>query len=248
MPTNKDGAAVSHEGHRQRMKERYLTSGLAGFSSHEVLELLLFYALPYKDTNGLAHQLIDSFGSLPNVLEADYADLIRQPGVTPHLALLFTLTRDICRRYQTELAGQVIQLCGTPDYIRRLKPWFLGDRKESIVLLSLDNKRKLLNTSRVMTGSVSISTFNIRLVVQQALQDNATAVVLAHNHPSGFAFPSKEDVSITKQLVVVLESMDIQLLDHIVVAENDCLSMAELYRSTGDFHTDIRLVQTENEP
>ena len=93
---------VSHDGHRKRVKERYLTTGLKGFSSHEVLEFLLFYGIPYKDTNGLAHRLDDSFGGLANVLEADYADLMKVQGVTPHVATLLSLCGDVCRRYYSE--------------------------------------------------------------------------------------------------------------------------------------------------
>ena len=96
---------VSHDGHRQRVKERYAQAGLKGFSGHEVLEFLLFYAIPYKDTNGLAHRLVDAFGSLTNVLEAKPADLLKVPGVTPHIATMLSLCGDVCRRYYAELGG-----------------------------------------------------------------------------------------------------------------------------------------------
>ncbi|MBQ8684327.1 MAG: RadC family protein [Clostridia bacterium] len=231
MPVEKDETAVNHNGHRQRMKERYLANGLDGFSNHEVLELLLFYALPYRDTNGLAHRLSDGFGGLAQVLEADYEDLVKQPGITPHIALLISLVRDIGRRYQAELAGRVTQLSSTQEHMQYLKPWFLGQREESVVLLSMDNKHKVLNCTRIFQGSVNSAQFNPRLAVQQALRDNATEVVLAHNHPNGFAFPSAKDVETTRYFQGILHALDITLVDHIVFAENDCLSMAEMVDS-----------------
>lgn len=229
VPEKKASASstVSHEGHRQRMKNRFLTGGLDGFSGHEVLEMLLFYALPYRDTNSLGHVLEDSFGGLTNVLDADYADLVKVPGITPHVATLIALCGQLCRRYQREQHARCVQLYDAERLGEYVLPWFSGQRDESVLLLSLDNKRKLLNCTRIFEGSVNSSRFNIRLAVQQALRDNATMVVLAHNHPGGFAFPSRADVETTAHFAQVLSMMDIRLLDHLVVAEGDFVSMAQ---------------------
>lgn len=224
----KKSAAVSHEGHRQRMKERYLTGGLAGFSGHEVLELLLFYGLPYKDTNELAHTIESSFGGLANVLEAEYADLLQVKGVTPHVATLICLCGDIGRRYYAEVSGRVTHLYDTESLANYIKPMFLGQREESVVLVSMDNKRKLLNATRIFKGSVTSAQFSLRMAVQQALRDNATRVALAHNHPLGYAFPSKADLEVTKRFRETLEPLDIRLVDHLIVSENECLSLCHL--------------------
>ena len=228
MPEKKERLSTDHSGHRQRMKERYLTTGLDGFSDHEVLEMLLFYALPYRDTNGLGHQLADSFGGFANVMQAEYEDLLQVPGITPHTATLIRLCGDIGRRYQRQVSGRVTHLFDTESLIEFAKPWFLGERKESVLLISLDNKRKLLNATRIFSGSVNSAQFDLRTAVQQALRDNATAVVLAHNHPNGFAFPSQADADTTQRVANVLSPLSIRLIDHLVVAENDCLSMAHI--------------------
>lgn len=220
--------AVSHDGHRQRMKERFLINGLDGFSGHEVLELLLFYGIPYRDTNGLGHRLETEFGSLVNVLDAAYADLLKVEGMTPHTATLIRLCGDIARRYQQEIGSQVQQLYDLDTLAAYVKPWFLGKRDESVVLISMDNKRKLLNATRIFEGSVNSAQFNIRAAVQQLLRDNATIAVLAHNHPNGFAFPSQADVMTTQWFMQALKPLDIRLIDHLIVAENDCLSMATI--------------------
>lgn len=226
MPTDKKGG--DHNGHRGRMKDRLLTGGLAGFSDHEIVELLLFYALPYRDTNLLAHKLVDHFGSWTQVLDAHYDDLLTVEGVTPHVATLLTLVGQSAHRYQQDVTGKVQHLHDEDSLARHVIPWFYGEKEESVVLVCLDNKRKHLNTTRIFVGSVNSAQFNIRLAVQQALRDNATQVVLAHNHPNGYAFPSAMDITTTGYVKEVLAPLDIHLLDHIVVAEGDAVCMSLL--------------------
>lgn len=223
---------TAHEGHRARMKERFLTTGLDGFSDHEILEFLLFYAIPYRDTNPLAHELVNRFGSWMQVVNADHRDLLDVPGVTPHVASLLTLVgQSAVRYYQDIIAGDVVQLYDTHQMAEYLIPWFLGKQDESVVMVSLDNKRKVLNTTRIFEGSVNSAQFNVRLAVQQALRDNATQIVLAHNHPNGFCFPSKPDILTTEHLADVLRPLDIRIVDHLIISEGDCLCMSLLSES-----------------
>lgn len=218
---------TEHEGHRQRMKERFLINGLEGFSDHEIVEFVLFYAIPYRDTNPLAHALIDRFGSWMQVVNANHQDLLTVPGVTPHVASLLTLVGETATRYYRDITmGDVVQLFDTNMMAQYLIPWFLSEKNESVVMVSLDNKRKVLNTTRIFRGSVNSAQFNIRLAVQQALRDNATQVVLAHNHPNGFCFPSDADVATTKYFIEALEPLDIQVVDHLIISEGDCLCMS----------------------
>ncbi len=219
--------SISHSGHRQRMKERLLRDGLESLQEHEVLELLLFYALPYRDTNDLGHVLIDHFGSLCNVLDADYTALCKVPGITPHVATLLTLCGQTAHRYMRQCYAVGTQLYNTEALGNYTIPWFIGEKNESVLLISLDNRCKLLNATRVFEGSVNSTQFNLRTAVQQALQDNATQVVLAHNHPNGFAIPSAADAETTARFAQVLSMIGIRLLDHLVIAEDDFVSMAE---------------------
>ena len=218
---------VSHDGHRQRMKDRFLRDGLDGLQEHEVLELLLYYALPYRDTNGLGHLLIDRFGGLCKVLDGEYADLRKVPGVTPHVATLLTLCGQTAHRYMRQCYDVGTQLYDTDMLGQYVLPWFVGQKNESVLLISLDNRCKLLNATRIFEGSVNSTQFNFRQVLQQVLQDNATQVVLAHNHPSGFAIPSAADVDTTRRFASVLAVVGVRLLDHLIVSENDYVSMAD---------------------
>ncbi len=216
-----------HEGHRQRMKERLLAEGLTHFSGHEVLEMLLYYAIPYRDTNPLGHRLENKFGSLSKVLEADYADLLRVEGVTPHSAALISLCGQLARRYQREQYAMGALLYTTDDFGNFILPWFSGAKDESVVLLSMDNRHKVLNTTRIFEGSVNSTQFSVRDAVQQVLRDNATQVVMAHNHPNGHAFPSRADLDTTTRFAAVLRELNVRLLDHLVVSEGDFVSLAE---------------------
>ena len=217
-----------HEGHRQRMKERFQRGGLESFSDHEILEFLLFYAIPYKDTNTLAHALVERYGSWIQVVGAKYEDLLAVPGVTPHVATLLTLMGQGAQRYHRDYTGVVHQLYDTQMIIEHVVPYFLGEREESVLLISLDNKRKHLNTTRIFRGSVNSTQFSVRMAVEQALRDNATQVVLAHNHPNGFAFPSDVDIRTTKYAMDVMRPLDIQIIEHVIVAEGDCLCMSRM--------------------
>ena len=214
-----------HEGHRQRMKERFLEEGLDHFSDVQVLEILLFYAIPRKDTNPLAHQLLDRFGALPQVLEATVEELEKIPGITRNAAILLKLVTEVGRYYLVNRSTQntvleTITQCG--EY---LKPFFFGRRNESVYLLCLDAKCKVLSCREVGEGSVNSANVPIRRIVEMALASNATSVVLAHNHPSGVAVPSEEDVHTTRRVATALSTVDIRLVDHIVVAEDDFVSM-----------------------
>lgn len=223
----------AHAGHRQRMKERFLHEGLSHFSGHEVLEMLLYYAIPYRDTNDLGHKLENSFGSLTKVLEADYQDLIKVDGVTPHIATLITLCGQLARRYQREQYAFTTPLYKPDEFGRHLIPWFSGQKDESVVLMSMDNRYKVLNTTRVFTGSVNSTQFSMRGAVQQLLRDNATMVVMAHNHPNGHAFPSNADIETTRRFAKLLKDLGIKLIDHLIISEDDYVSLAQT-RDTAD--------------
>lgn len=217
----------SHRGHRERLKQRFLEQGLDGFTDIQALELLLFYAIPQKDTNPIAHALLDHFGSLSQVLEASPEELKTIPGISDHGATLLHLITELGRFYQVDSARKTdgltsLEACG--DY---LVHFFFGRNKETVFLLCLDAKCKVLCCKEVGEGSVNAANISVRKVVEMALQSNATTVILAHNHPSGIAVPSREDIETTKKLYTALEAVDVQLADHIVVAEGDYVSMAQ---------------------
>lgn len=216
-----------HDGHRQRLKNRFRQEGLDKFDEIQVLELLLFYAIPQKDTNPLAHALLDHFGSLSQVLEAPAEELEKIPGVGSNVSTLLNLTTDLARYYMVNRMSQNEILTSTEKCGDYLLPYFFGRRNETVFILCLDAKCKVLGCKEVGEGSVNSASVPIRRIVEMALGMNATSVVLAHNHPSGLALPSGDDVQTTRRLAVALDAVDIALADHIVVADDDFVSMAQ---------------------
>lgn len=216
-----------HDGHRERLKERFLRDGLDGFTEVQMLELLLFYAKPQGDTNPTAHLLIDRFGSFAGVLDAPMELLVQVKGVKEHAATLLKLAQAVGRCYEVSKAREekflpTISACG--DY---LKPFFRGRRNETVFLLSLDAKRKVISCRQVGEGDINCASISIRRVVQMALEAGATSVLLAHNHPSGLAVPSGDDIQTTRRLAAALSAVEIPLVDHIVVADDDYVSMVQ---------------------
>ena len=216
-----------HKGHRERLKQRFLEEGLDNFTDIQVLELLLFYAIPRADTNPIAHGLLEHFGSLAQVLEADTEELKKVPGIGDHAATLLTLVIDLCRYYQVNCAQQTAILTTLEACGRYLVPRFFGRTRETVFLLCLDAKCKVLCCKEIGEGSVNTASISVRKVVETALAANATTVVLAHNHPSGIAVPSNEDIQTTQRIAAALSAVEIHLADHIVVADGDYVSMVQ---------------------
>lgn len=216
-----------HTGHRSRLKERFLQEGLDHFNELQVLELLLFYCVPRKDTNELSHALLEQFGSLAQVLDAAPYDLQKIPGIGPNTASFLALIKQVGRRYQISRTESLtilrtIEQCGS-----YLQPHFYGRKNEFVFMLCLDAKCKVLACQQVGEGSVNSAGVPIRRVVELALAANATSVILAHNHPSGLALPSADDVQTTKRLAVALDAVDIVLADHLVFSDDDYVSLVQ---------------------
>lgn len=216
-----------HDGHRQRMKARFLKEGLDHFQDHEVLEILLYYVIPRKDTNPMAHELINRFGSLSMVLDAPVEELEKVPGISRNAATLLKLAPELGRYYQISRNKQMVILQTLTDCGRYLLPFFFGLRNETVYALFLDAKCKVLDCREVGEGSVNSANVPIRRIVEMALNANASSVVLAHNHPSGIALPSDEDVDTTHRVAAALSTVGIALADHIVVADDDFVSMVQ---------------------
>ena len=217
-----------HDRHRERLRERFLQEGLDGFEEHQVLEMLLFYCLPRIDTNTIAHELINRFGSISSVLEASPAELQKVNGIGPNASCFLSFAAAFSRYYmirRTESAGKC--LLTVEAWSEHIKPYFLGKNHETVYLLCLDAKGKQLACKCISEGSVNTAGVQIRKVVEAALNMNASFAVLAHNHPSGIAIPSGDDVETTKTVAAALRAVDVGLLDHIIFADDDSVSLAQ---------------------
>lgn len=206
---------LSRKGHRQRAKDAYLNNSLDSMPDHNVLELILFYAIPQRDVKPVAYNLINRFGSLENVLSADVGELAKVDGIGEHSATLLKLFSDVHRRLnQTRAKEQFNSFEQLADYAALM----LGDYRDEVVLVvTLDNQHAIIHPHIFENGSVNIAAINKKDVAEVAIRDNASAIVLAHNHPNGDATPSAADINSTQSLGLFLRQINVALLDHIVV-------------------------------
>ena len=216
-----------HDGHRQRLKERFRQQGLDGFNEVNALELLLFYCIPRKDVNPLAHELLDYFGSFTKVMEATPDELKNVPGVSQETATFLALVLSAGRYYQVKKLQPGAVMKTTEDCAAYMKPYFFGRSNETIFLLSLDAKCKVIGCSMLGEGSATIANVPVSRVVSVAVTLKASSVVLAHNHPSGVAIPSSSDEAYTMDLAEGMKAVDIRLSDHIIFADEEYVSMAQ---------------------
>lgn len=216
-----------HDGHRERMKKRFLEHGLDNFDDHNVLELLLFYVLPRRDVNPIAHALLERFGSLSGAFEATNAELMKVPGIGENAAAFLKLIPQASRRYEISKSSFDGILSSSSKAGRYLTPRFMYERDEVVLLICLDSKRKIISCREMARGSVNSTEVNVRKIAEAALAQNSTGVIISHNHTSGIALPSVEDELTTKKLRDALRMVDVELIDHIIVAGDDFVSMAD---------------------
>ena len=217
----------SNLGHRQRVKQRFRDEGLEHFEESHALELLLFYAVPRRDTKPIARRLLDAFGSYAKVLEADMDALCKVEGVGQGTATYIKLVHASSRYYNMNRNQRPQRFTTTADYCKYLIEQYHGLTKERAYLLCLNARNEPICIRQVMEGTTTSVDFPIRKVLDIAINFDASFVVLSHNHPEGPLKHSPEDLSYTKKIAAALRVADIILLDHVIVANDNYLSFAE---------------------
>ncbi|MDR0858391.1 MAG: hypothetical protein LBN97_05135 [Oscillospiraceae bacterium] len=222
-------AGKLHSGHRSRVKQKFIEYGLDNFSEHEVLELLLFFTIPQGDTNEIAHRLINHFGSLTSVFEASANALTTVKGVGNSSALLLKLTLAVAGRYEIEKTNMAVKsrILSSDEAGRFLLPYFVTAAKEETYLLLLTAVGKVISCRKIFEGNPAATDLNTYNILHRAIEGNAVGVVLAHNHPSGVAIPGKQDIAATAMVNTALKIVGIKLIDHIIIAGTDWVSMRE---------------------
>ena len=216
-----------HKGHRQRVKDRYIAESLDSFEDHQVLELLLYYAIPYRDINDLAHRLLDKYGSLSGVFEADYYDLRTVSGIGANTAMLLTMVPSLSRVYQLDKWGKKPIMGSTAALGEYAVNLFIGRTYEVFYLICLDAQNRVNHAALIYEGSINEVAIYPRIVVETAIRHKAKNVVLVHNHPGGSLQPTSSDMDLTWRLVDIMKDISISVVDHIIVSNSSYLSFAE---------------------
>ena len=223
----KDKAANPHANHRERVRRRFLTEGFDSLEDHVKLELLLFYAIPRRDTNPIAHNLLQRFGSISNVFEAPMKELLKVDGVGEAGAMLLKLIPNLARTYMVDKEKTPVRFHDTKSTGNYLMQRYIGLVNETLTVIALDSKGRVLYCEAVYEGSIDTLPIHIKRIVEIAVLYNADSIILAHNHPSGNLMPSSEDARSTRLVYQALSSINVNLADHFVIIDGDYFSMAE---------------------
>lgn len=226
-----------HTGHRERLKYKIETAGLDHLAPHEVLEYILFYCIPRKDTNELAHELIKKFGSLSGVLEAGASELEKINGISHSTAMFLSSIPNISRYYLKDRWQDKPIIKDSLVLGNYLCDLFAGEKNEAFYVISLDSRCRLIKTDLVYRGTINETPIYPRMIVEIVLKNNAAAIVMAHNHPGGNLAASEADILMTKTMVEVLTALSVKVIDHIIVSGNRFSSM----KSKGQFTTTVKL-------
>lgn len=218
-----------HEDHRKRIKQRFLKDGIENMADHEVLELLLFYSIPRKDTNPLAHSLIERFGSLNKVLEAKPEELMQVDGIAEASVCLITLAFQLAKRYIRDASKDNTKYyTGKESVEALLKSKFLGSKEENVYMISLDAAGRILNMNKIAQGGFTSASFDRRLVLEIAFRNKASAIVLVHNHLNGIGTPSRDDVEATKSIISAFFGLGVNLVDHLIYTDTEIIAMSQI--------------------
>lgn len=223
----KDKSKNPHDGHRERMKEKFRRNGLKAFEPHEMVELLLYYARPRVNTNEIAHDLYEKFGSVAKIIDAEPSELQSVSGVGKETATFIRFFREMFKEYMTEKNSPGERLNTTEKIGEYFKCKYIGEKEEVAYLMCFNNEMEMLSCSELSRGSALGAEISTRKIVEVVIRENANAVVLAHNHPTGYPSPSGDDIYSTVELRDRLKLIGVSLLDHIIVGNNMYISLAE---------------------
>lgn len=223
---NEDISRHLHDGHRDRMREKFLKTGFDNMEDHEILEMLLFHCIPRKDTNETAHILLNSLGTLVDVFEAPI-DSLESYGLSHNAAIYIKMIMAFCRKYYCDKTKNKSLNLHEENIKDRIYPQFIGiNDHERLVILLVDSHGRELYSGAVSEGSLSSATVDIKKIQELSLKYHAWGAIIAHNHPSGLPVPSNSDIEVTRLLKEKLSAINIQLLDHFIVCDHECVSMA----------------------
>lgn len=215
-----------HKDHRERVRKEFLAHGFnEDTPPHKVLELLLFFSIPRKDTNEIAHELLNHFGSLANILDAPANELKKIKGVGDNTVALFKLIGPLTRMYYSENIQKRKKYNNLDEICEFVLKKYIGYNVEVFAITSFNHRGERLGFDIVNKGDVNSVGVSVREIVETVIKRNGSSVILSHNHPGGFAVPSKADLELTQKANIALANLGIKLIDHFLIADGECVSL-----------------------
>ena len=217
---------LNREHHRERVRKAYLKNSFDSMSDSNVLELLLFYAIPRKDVKEIAYALINRFGSLEAVFDADIKELIKVDGVGENTAILINLFHNVGIRINKNKNAKIKTLNDSIKSMEFAENELSGLTKEEILVITLDNKLNIISANNVSQGNAGTASVEPYKILESIVKDSASNIILAHNHPGGESKPSLADLNFTIEVINLCRMIHVHVNDHIIVGENGAFSMA----------------------
>ena len=218
-----------HENHRDRMRKRFLRDGLDHFEKHEVIEMLLFALIPRRNTNDIAHRLIDRFGSIAGIIDAPYSEIIKVKGIGEKGAISLKFFSEFIRIYLLDQADPGDKILTREDIGKIFINKFFNMTDECLAVMLLDKYQKMKSCDIIRKGNFNSIDINAKEIFNYATKHNSNSVIIAHNHPGGLALPSANDIKSTFKLRQVLRAMSIELVDHYVISSDDWVSFVDAH-------------------
>lgn len=237
MAEDKKDSKNIHRNHRQKVRHKFYETGFKGMAPHNVLEMLLFFGIPYKDTNPMAHELIERFGSLSAVFEAERTELMQIKGMTENAACIITMMLPLYKRYSEDLLKRRIKFKDTKEIVDFLRKLYVDKtNSECIYVLCFDAKDSLITYRVLSEGDIDSTAVDFRKLASIVIETKATSIIFSHNHPHGLALPSKDDIDVTKVLVPFMNTLKVNVKDHIILTSDSHFSMANSLRFVHIFY------------
>lgn len=223
-----------HSGHRERVRREFLKNGFdEDTPPHKIMEMLLFYSIPRKDTNEIAHELVSRFGSIAGIIDAPVDELVKVNGVNTNTAALIKLIMPVARRYMFDKKRNTHKYSNIDEVGNYLLSRYIGYSKEVFSITSFSGSGSILGFDILSEGDVAEVSISTRTVIEAVLKRQAVCAIIAHNHPDGVAVPSDNDIAVTENIKNALAHINVRLLDHLIIADGDYVSMAQsrLYKN-----------------
>jgi len=213
-----------HDGHRKRMQRRFAEKGIDSFAPHEILEMVLYQVIPFKDTNALAHELLKRYGSFAAVLNAPKEELVQFKGIGEAGAVYLNMLPEFFKVYQCDFLKKSSRLSSSQDVINFVVPLLKNNVNEEVHVVCTDAQRNYISMKMIRQGSPAKVEVSVREIAQYAMNSRARGIIIAHSHPGGATQPSSADLQFTKVLYDTLMSLNIILLEHVIVSRDDFYS------------------------
>jgi len=216
-----------YKGHRERLKKRFSSAGLGSFHDYEILELLLTYAIHRKDVKPLAKTLLQKFGGLKGLMDADLSDIEEVAGISPHSSVLIKLVKEMGTIYLKEKAREKPHISSTEELLNYCKSAMGGLKDERFSVIYLNTRNRIIKEEIIQEGTVNQAVIYPRKVLENALKRKASAIILVHNHPSGHVKPSDADIRLTRTIQDTATALEIAVHDHIIIGGNNYFSFRQ---------------------